>query len=92
VIFGGGRGRDPFLGVEEEGEGMPLAGMANALLVHCSGLRYREEIGRAPSEVIADRERWERRAPEGARPFSWDASARKWEELFEGLLAAEARG
>jgi len=32
---------------------MSLAGMANALLVHCSGLRYRGEIGRGPPEVIA---------------------------------------
>jgi len=66
--------------------------MANALLLHCSGLRHRGEMRCGPPEVIADRERWERRALEGARPFSWDASARKWEELFEGLLAAEARG
>jgi len=50
------------------------------------------EMASEVAEVIADRERWERRALEGARPFSWDASARKWEELFEGLLAAEAQG
>jgi len=60
-----GEGRDPFLGVEEEGEGifqrhqreegegMPLAGMANALLVYCSGLRYRGEVGRGPPGVSA---------------------------------------
>ena len=47
------------------------------------------EMASEVAEVIADRER---RALEGARPFSWDASAKKWEELFEGLLAAEARG
>jgi len=30
-----------------------LAGMANALLVCCSGLRYREEMKCGPPEVIA---------------------------------------
>ena len=71
---------------------MSLAGMANALFVYRSRLRDRGEMRCGPPAVAADRERWEGRALEGARPFSWDASVRKWEELFEGLLAAEAQG